>query len=1576
MKKDNFMYNKGMNKDNNPLFKPEGTYQFALNALLGTKEGDTGTISNEEGNIACGDVPGNYSVIGSVQLDDNKTVLFITNNITSILGIYNPDKCGFDNLIVSNCMNLRTDKQVDALFRIVRGCERTVYFTDGYNPYKSVNIDRLEDYLADGFTNVKDANDDPVNGWNCIKMNHFLYYTVPCINFDSIIEGQGNLQVGTYQFAIRYLDRNLNPTNWIYVSNIIPIIDDSLSNTYGAIDGHQSSTNRYNKSISLIIDELDYNFNYVQLAALESVNGIGTVTNAYILEKVAFTSTDTSVNYTYGGFNPNIHQLFTVGGAITPNILLNTVEAHEQTDNRLLLANVSTYTEDWANLQRLATLVDVKWITKDIEIQNDKQDSKYPLYYYDTMSYMRDEVYALGIVYVFYNGTESPVFHIPGRTKDIVNTIDLNTVANSFTNTHYRGAFNVPTEWDTHLLQVVNDGMLSDPENEVEWGNVQHIPLSEFVNCNTITTNACIQSTITFDVTPTITGLDFNIPALPAGDELNARIIIKFGLADDATYADEVHHFFDTTTVVSVPAGFDCTAFDCTITVETTITRVGNCIQRQHNTKQILKVPTTIVMPTNLEFGANISNTNLCKIERWRVYNTAVNIDANTGYMAYNEAHLNYPEIKDCNDISIWDATAYGGDNLTLTPIRHHRFPDCALYNQEINTYNLATNASSIKPIGLRYDITNLVGNLGLSLTDKLKGFYFVRVKRDVYNKTIFEKIHSNIISVNGFGGNIKVSYVKDRGSVRNISNEIYSNDITYFNNINSSQYIKLERYYSASSYFNTTNFGFNAVGTPSFVSPVEYNAYFQLQFRPEAAIDFSTLGVHRNITASAVIPYNSTGTLGTANYINIGGGQQTGIVQTFPFAAAYPYRDNYLGDNTSGQTIASDWAVAQADYENTGASDSYISLKVYRDVYTNIDSLIYNRTHNCIILLTDLVSDHYNGDTFITQSLMLKTKGILTGTNKFIATATQGIFFIESEMNSALRHVEIYSDRYAPKTVGISPYLRYDGENLIRDSSLIPIDINDTTEYREFTYSYNRDYSKLNTENIYLPLPFTYAYCDKCNTVEPYTIYWSEKSQADSVNDSYKIILASNSTKIPSDTGRITNLFIEKDNLFCHVEKALWALQTRPQELQTSDAVINVGTGEFLSTPPRRLITTPYGYGGSLDKFATTGTQFGTFFIDRNSRKVFIFGEGLEEISLNGMEQWFETELRIKFIDQFRAIPTATPSGLEYPVRHTTDINSVGYQCVYDPRYDRIILHKRDFLIREDINYNGNTPKVNNLYYQITGINNDVYQWTYDNGSTLIEVAFDNTDYFENHSWTLSYDLKKKCWVSFHSYQPNFMFNDHFTYYTFINQFNVEVRDIWKHNVRNYQTYYDVKYDHILEIVLNNDAIQEKIFGSMQLISNSYKYSNVGDYYIQAGNTTFDRFLIYNEYQSSHIRDLIVKLTPYQSLSLAVNETLIDRTDNYWRFNRFRDITIDRDLVAEPLITDRWLDIIAEYDSNGQGFIDYISNPNAIDVAKSPYQQSRFRDKYAVVRLFYKPEEEYKIVTDIMSTLNNPAIR
>lgn len=45
---------KGINQDIHPKYQQEGTYRYALNAVLETAQGDQPSISNELGNIYCG----------------------------------------------------------------------------------------------------------------------------------------------------------------------------------------------------------------------------------------------------------------------------------------------------------------------------------------------------------------------------------------------------------------------------------------------------------------------------------------------------------------------------------------------------------------------------------------------------------------------------------------------------------------------------------------------------------------------------------------------------------------------------------------------------------------------------------------------------------------------------------------------------------------------------------------------------------------------------------------------------------------------------------------------------------------------------------------------------------------------------------------------------------------------------------------------------------------------------------------------------------------------------------------------------------------------------------------------------------------------------------------------------------------------------------------------------------------------------------------------------------------------------------------------------------------------------------
>ena len=73
---------KGLTKDTDPSFIQEGMWTHARNAVNNTKEGDLGTLSNEESNALCGTIgedillPNVPIIIASISLFSGKWVIF------------------------------------------------------------------------------------------------------------------------------------------------------------------------------------------------------------------------------------------------------------------------------------------------------------------------------------------------------------------------------------------------------------------------------------------------------------------------------------------------------------------------------------------------------------------------------------------------------------------------------------------------------------------------------------------------------------------------------------------------------------------------------------------------------------------------------------------------------------------------------------------------------------------------------------------------------------------------------------------------------------------------------------------------------------------------------------------------------------------------------------------------------------------------------------------------------------------------------------------------------------------------------------------------------------------------------------------------------------------------------------------------------------------------------------------------------------------------------------------------------------------------------------------------------------
>jgi len=139
--------NKGINQDIHPKFQPDGTYRYALNAVLETETGELGSISNEIGNIAAATgFPVAKIPIGHVLTDIDSAIIFVYDPESNHeIGEFDVATNTYTTIATGSCLNFSPNYPVNALFRIRNGCNKVIYFTDNYNPYRVIDITDTSD---------------------------------------------------------------------------------------------------------------------------------------------------------------------------------------------------------------------------------------------------------------------------------------------------------------------------------------------------------------------------------------------------------------------------------------------------------------------------------------------------------------------------------------------------------------------------------------------------------------------------------------------------------------------------------------------------------------------------------------------------------------------------------------------------------------------------------------------------------------------------------------------------------------------------------------------------------------------------------------------------------------------------------------------------------------------------------------------------------------------------------------------------------------------------------------------------------------------------------------------------------------------------------------------------------------------------------------------------------------------------------------------------------------------------------------------------------------------------------------
>jgi hypothetical protein len=386
----------GLNLDQSLNQIQKGRLTYALNAAVENFDSNSVNYQNESGNEFCLRVPEGFVLIGEhFIIEKNKHIFFITNPSTgdSQIGYMDNNDCVYRVLVNAPCLNFNINYPIHKVVHRITNCNTEIYWTDGYNPRRYLDIDDIPKILRSGSPLCSPVYTDDLD---CNQLKLQPNFNIPEIVITDVVSG-GNLISGTYQFAVQYSDPAGNPfTSYYSVTNPTPIADEFIT------------TPNFNypvgKSIVVTIDNLDTTgqFEYFNLAVIKTINGV--------------TSVDLVGTYFIGNSNLQI----TYTGQSTINLAIQDIfekfPFYEIAQDLTAVQDVLVWDQltsvDRINYQQVANQITLQWESWRIPPTENYANE---INATNLRGYLRDEVYAFEIVFLLKNGKQTDGFHIPGR---------------------------------------------------------------------------------------------------------------------------------------------------------------------------------------------------------------------------------------------------------------------------------------------------------------------------------------------------------------------------------------------------------------------------------------------------------------------------------------------------------------------------------------------------------------------------------------------------------------------------------------------------------------------------------------------------------------------------------------------------------------------------------------------------------------------------------------------------------------------------------------------------------------------------------------------------------------------------------------------------------------------------------------------------------------------------------------------------------------------------------------------------------------------------------------------------------
>lgn len=1243
-KEDIHEFRGGLHQDNIPELQPDQTLRFALNSTKETQLGNRPARSVEQANEIYAALKENYIPIGKVYIGNNRTVIFSVSqdNSTSEIGILDDNNTYVEivNDTTSNDENkltFKTEYQIDATFRLRRGCDETIYFTDGFNPPRYFNISQPEDF--------KDSQGRWVaRSFNLIK----TFNKIPEVQDVSVIENSGSLAPGSYSIMIQYLDDDFNGTAFLTEIPNINIYNDSLSDNYNNIKGSsnigENASDPYNydntnKAIRVSYTNFDTSFNFYRLAFIRFTSNAGTATQVRYTDPI-----DINTNtFIYTGQNA------TVAGTLDELALsaqapaLLKAKNITQLENRLLLSNTVGQEANFCRLQRFASKIKADCIVKDtiLTTVQDEHNPKNPLVKFNGLSYQPGEVYSFGISYVFEDMTQSPVYHIPGKSP----TVDPNTVYAPGTNVYPMSNNNntnqsefytdnsscngnsywgLDTEGDTLLGQEVRHHRFPTRNSE----GIDFVK-KEIVNAEALSQYSRVRVNILTNIRRSVVCEQGQTGCTPY-EALPFRLIIRYDLDGEPQTFDVIINpdsqvlpfyngpiFLSTQTVSNITIAYR----DETSPNETNLPLNNNTTDVQPNggsfgitvesftedqSNAIYSVPifgikfSGVELPPESAVGKKIVGYYITRQDRRDIDKTILDSGVilpmvkNGNFVTAGMLAPDFDE--DCEEEEFNNNHCYRTSKRNfqlLTPLhkfRNETFDEFSKIEEQgkFRITNQTRTGLSYQNV---YDGSSADGidtNESTSDNDGMSLRQIVRYSELEYlpsNITKFETDNSNTQIYNLEGA----SYIEHQDNTETLYNLAADNKALIISKNNDEDlrtYRPGKREYP---YVYVTS------NNRTFYSNFRVNPYYR---------QHSNLQTNDTIELFAGDIYIAPMRYNNHVYASSVAGTRRESLNFFEafIAVLSVVVGTALAIFSGGSTLVLAGGILTAISGALLGAASVIEVSLFNEIYNDkwekgLDKTMFDKFFHKYMWnnnLNNFSPLQWRDDTFRWYGDVLGDIWFETPINISLRVAPR------NNLNNFLQPLKAPMPDRPDKLSILAQIGENDDDWDFQDDYFFYRDVETLAESEIENYyigkitTVNPDrrsgvlYSGLSIPQVYLlntdhnikrnvqeyfHLALAYDCCSECNESFPHRWHWSNQSFQEELTDNYRTFLPNNYKDLSGETGEINNMFVYKNSLYMHTEEGLWIQPRQHQERVTDQIVSFIGTGEFGSVPERRIV-------------------------------------------------------------------------------------------------------------------------------------------------------------------------------------------------------------------------------------------------------------------------------------------------------------------------------------------------------------------------------------------------------------------